>query len=902
MKLYPPSIEGKLPACAGGSLVIPLTMNRAVSSQNVTGMTAIIKNISTGRKVAELTNGTLVKSDGGYYASFENEKEKNAIANLNIGQYYKIQIAYKDKNDIGYYSPVGIFKRTTTPDVRIPALEENFYGRYEYTGVYSQKNGDETEKIYSYCFELSDINGNIVDTSGIQIHNSENDDDTIVETQDTWRSTIEMIKDTPYYLTYKVTTMNGLTASSPRYTTMNEDSIDIDIDIELQSILNSDEGCVELSILPKDNKDLVLSGSFVLVRSSSKNNFNSWDEVYKFSYLNTTVSRKSPILLWEDCTVEQGEEYLYALQAYNSRELYSNRLNAKNGKVKIDFVDAFLYDGERQLKIQFNPKVSSFKNTILETKMDTLGSKYPFIFRNGYVHYKEFQISGLISLLSDSSGKFRRNKKEIAGASSTGRLSTPAFGEVSSDLTTDLTAANIYNERQFKIDVLEWLNNGEAKIFRSPTEGNYIVRLMNVSLTPNDTLGRMLHTFQCTAYEIAEWNFKNLVNANLIELPENSTTNLKIGQIAPSEMLKLSKEEFKNNYPDFTIEDNTNISFGKSAYNVNLTEATPGTTVGLVFSQGNKEQPMVSIEIGGTGAYYIQTREYPLTALYLLSGDWDNMKVTFEYYDDTPTDTFSNIADISMTDEIRRFIGPGYHMNLVKSTSDSYANSNNIIGDIRRDIGSFHYIRAEKRYIQEIWQVPINGKTRYSRNSYGNDLIADNEWNPTVIYHNNTTGEYWDGAKNVKLQLITIKPDGTTTVENKPDFRFRLNSPNENVYVDLGGRPIEATDELQFGATFGRIDALRNVGDVEFLQIGNGLIVDVAYRVRTKEYVVESEDQATIDKKRIWLANKALIDDAIKNEKKSDAEIQKVIDRAHDSYRDFIIALKNALDKRGIIV
>jgi len=309
-------------------------------------MAAIIKNISTGRKVAELLHGTLVKSDGGYYASFENEKEKNAIANLNVGQYYKIQIAYKNKDGTGYYSPVGVFKRTYTPDVKIPALEENFYGRYEYTGLYSQKGRDETEKIYSYCFELADVNGNIIDTSGIQIHNSENDDNS-GNTQDTWRSTIEMIKDTPYYLTYKVTTMNGLNASSPRYTVMNEDSIDIDIEIELESILNEEEGCVELRILPKENKDLVLSGSFVLVRSSSKNNFNSWDEVYKFSYLNTTVSRKTPILLWEDCTVEQGEEYLYALQAYNSRELYSNRLNSKNGKVKIDFVDAFLYDGER---------------------------------------------------------------------------------------------------------------------------------------------------------------------------------------------------------------------------------------------------------------------------------------------------------------------------------------------------------------------------------------------------------------------------------------------------------------------------------------------------------------------------------------------------------------------------
>ena len=48
-----------------------------------------------------------------------------------------------------------------------------------------------------------------------------------------------------------------------------------------------------------------------------------------------------------------------------------------------DFEDCFLYDGKRQLKIKFNPKVSSFKKDILETKIDTLGSKYPFIFKNG---------------------------------------------------------------------------------------------------------------------------------------------------------------------------------------------------------------------------------------------------------------------------------------------------------------------------------------------------------------------------------------------------------------------------------------------------------------------------------------------------------------------------------------
>ena len=31
---------------------------------------------------------------------------------------------------------------------------------------------------------------------------------------------------------------------------------------------------------------------------------------------------------------------------------------------------------------------------------------------------------------------------------------------------------------------------------------NFIIRLMNTSLTPTDSVGRMLHTFNSTAYEI----------------------------------------------------------------------------------------------------------------------------------------------------------------------------------------------------------------------------------------------------------------------------------------------------------------------------------------------------------------------------------------------------------------
>jgi hypothetical protein len=50
--------------------------------------------------------------------------------------------------------------------------------------------------------------------------------------------------------------------------------------------------------------------------------------------------------------------------------------------------------------------MNSFKTDVLESRVDTIGNKYPFIFRNGNVAYKEFPIGGLISYLSDEEGLF----------------------------------------------------------------------------------------------------------------------------------------------------------------------------------------------------------------------------------------------------------------------------------------------------------------------------------------------------------------------------------------------------------------------------------------------------------------------------------------------------------------
>jgi hypothetical protein len=186
---------------------------------------------------------------------------------------------------------------------------------------------------------------------------------------------------------------------------------------------------------------------------------------------------------------------------------YDEGQNDSALKMIAEFEDMFLSDGEKQLKIRYNPKVASFKSNILESKIDTLGGKYPTFFRNGNVNYSEFSISGLISRLMDEDGLF-------AAASQSDRRGLPQDAPY-----TNLDRDNFYLEREFKMEVMKWLMDGKPKLFRSPAEGNYIVRLMNTSLSPNDTLSRMLHTFTCTAYEIAEVTPDNLKRYDLIKNP-----------------------------------------------------------------------------------------------------------------------------------------------------------------------------------------------------------------------------------------------------------------------------------------------------------------------------------------------------------------------------------------------
>lgn len=228
-----------------------------------------------------------------------------------------------------------------------------------------------------------------------------------------------------------------------------------------------------------------------------------------------------------DFDLEQGVNYRYILcYTKNNKSYYTITNNIVN-----NFEDIYLCDSQHILCLKFNPKITNYKTTRQETKTETIGSPYPLIFRNAHIGYQEFTINTLISYFMDQDCFFVNGMTEpkyahlrqamLEGFSpifwSVSRASDGAFEKIY-DFTpsTQLDDKNKYIEREFKEAVLDWFGNGEIKLFKSPVENNHLIRLINISTTPEEKLGRMLHSCSAQAIEIEAYNDDNINNHNML--------------------------------------------------------------------------------------------------------------------------------------------------------------------------------------------------------------------------------------------------------------------------------------------------------------------------------------------------------------------------------------------------
>lgn len=264
--------------------------------------------------------------------------------------------------------------------------------------------------------------------------------------------------------------------------------------------------------------------NFIIKRSSSKSNFNIWESIKTFSHPSSQLK-----YIWYDTSIESGILYKYRIEEDTQS---GTTKRTESDSIICLFEDIFITNGDKQLKIRFNPSVSEFKYNVTQSQQNTLGAKFPYVKRNGNNYFRTFNISGLIASFMDSDEEYNPNfydgqfhdstraepfttPNEIYGNSKT------AYIQYNNNHKISKYTDYIY-EREFRQKVMDYLYDNTVKLFRSTTEGNILVKLMNISFQPTNELGRMLYSFSASAVEIADVNINNYKKYNIINKKDYS--------------------------------------------------------------------------------------------------------------------------------------------------------------------------------------------------------------------------------------------------------------------------------------------------------------------------------------------------------------------------------------------
>lgn len=533
INLYPPIIDTYAPAFLVDSGTnkdicrIYFTLSQFNTMEDIANIQVTVRSQYTNLSVLDkskypseimITNikeDTTKTSDDKYY--IELNKTDIQGGKFEINQYYKVQMRFTHKdapaapsnqaldawlaaniNLFSEWSTVCLIRGISTPQLAVSGFTieggEISWANYNpiIYGTLSFKNEEETEKLKSYQVKLYDENNNLLTDSGIQYTNTNSF---------SYGLNYNFVAGTKYKFTIECTTMNLYSAiATYEFTTSTEESEILDFTFIAEA--DEDNGRVILTIR-KSNITDGFTGELVLRRTSNKTNFTIWEDLKTYKYKGATAIKET----FNDMTIESGVWYKYYLQKRSNGVAASTKYIRT--PIMVIFDDMFLTTKDRQLKIKFNPTVSSFKRTIQESRTDTLGSQFPFIRRNGHANYAQFPIGGLISFQIDESELFT-SLEEL-------------FGEhlyLYTDYNDDhriTEANNIVYEKLFKDKVIEFLYSEQPKLFRSATEGNFIVKVMDASFSPNATLGRRIVSFTATAYEVAECNIDNFKKYDILE-------------------------------------------------------------------------------------------------------------------------------------------------------------------------------------------------------------------------------------------------------------------------------------------------------------------------------------------------------------------------------------------------
>lgn len=596
--LFAPILRTTQPAFAASkdTLIVYYTLPQVASLEDVTHIEVKVNLQDTNSNVVDNATGilSLDKTKDSFTINATSLKGKCWKA----GKLYKIQARLatitESSKTVSEWSNIMITKAITPPRIKILNGETSDSTINEISAIYSETEtmptfygevkftAGELEYLNTYQFDLYKDDKLLESSGPIQYNGSS-------EALPQYRFKQQLIRYETYSVIFSIVSNNGYTSiCSYDFEVISSTTGTIDnlsINVDSTSFACVENAMIQIRLTSKEGQKII--GNYVIIRSDEDSNYQIWDDMIYLTYDGTKILTDE--LVFTDYFIDCGKRYKYAVQRQQSNSARSEMLLPQDTSSHfVNFEYSYLCGDGKQIKLNFNNNVDSFKHTQLAGKLDTLGSVYPTIAYNGYAYYAEFPLSGLISAYMDEENLFMEKDFD--------------------SLSIGPTPSTVKIEREFRYKVETFLNDKKYKLFKTPTEANknIIVGLIGATLSPEKSLNRMICSFSTTAYEVAENNLTNLKELNILsagEWQDLSTLDIQVsfGQIVGS---------FDSNKNLFDIiRDQQEVAiYNDYKYKIKSLRQ-------LKITNNTNSSDVVVVEINGINVNIASGKEYILTGL-----------------------------------------------------------------------------------------------------------------------------------------------------------------------------------------------------------------------------------------------------------------------------------------------
>ena len=256
----------------------------------------------------------------------------------------------------------------------------------------------------------------------------------------------------------------------------------------------------------------------IIKRLSPETRYTNYEIIGEIPY-----DENKKIFRYKDYFIISDQVYLYTVQPVTELNHYGALQNNQAGLNRYEYSWLIDVNGD-QIEI-LNSAISSININTKDGIIETIGGEKPFTDRFSNLKYKSFQITGTIASIGDFNNhlvpeveqELYTDRKDIQSIinkkflEKTGSLPNTFSNNLRNDLNF---------ERKFRDKVIETLENGNPKLFKSPTEGLMIVKLSGITITPKASLNRVIYDFSATATEVDNFSADSIKDFNIKEVIE----------------------------------------------------------------------------------------------------------------------------------------------------------------------------------------------------------------------------------------------------------------------------------------------------------------------------------------------------------------------------------------------